>query len=116
MAAPKMVLRPRTALGDIGNRVAETKMRTAAKKVVVEGGCGWEPATRPVLATSLEKMATRRALRAAAKEEVLPPVPEPKPEPQPDPSQVSPAACLGPCALSPARGWAEWGVQPHSVP
>ncbi|XP_009325604.1 PREDICTED: G2/mitotic-specific cyclin-B1 [Pygoscelis adeliae] len=33
-------------------------------------------------------MATRRALRAAAKEEVLPPIPESKPEPQPDPSQL----------------------------
>ncbi|GAB0203854.1 G2/mitotic-specific cyclin-B1 [Grus japonensis] len=85
-----MALRPRTALGDIGNRVAEQKTRTAVKKAVTEGGCRREPAVKPASSTSLEKMATRRTVRPAAKEEVLPPVLEPKPEPQPEPSQSEP--------------------------
>ncbi|KAM6187192.1 G2/mitotic-specific cyclin-B1 [Sarcoramphus papa] len=74
--APKMGLRSRTALGDIGNRVAEAKTR-AAQKAAAQGGCGLEPGIRPAPATSTEQPATRRRQKAAAKEEVPPPAPEP---------------------------------------
>ncbi|NXN53341.1 CCNB1 protein, partial [Rynchops niger] len=82
-------LRPRTALGDIGNRVTETKKRAAAKKVV-------EMACRKVASTTYRsdvppgKVGSKKMLRAVAKEEVPLPAPEPKLEPQPEPSQVVP--------------------------
>ncbi|XP_075596586.1 G2/mitotic-specific cyclin-B1 isoform X2 [Balearica regulorum gibbericeps] len=90
VAAAKMALLSRTALGDIGNRVTEQKTRTAVKKAVTEGGCRREPPTRPTFSTSLVKMATRGTMRPAAKEEVLPPILETKLEHQPDPSQLEP--------------------------
>uniref|UniRef100_A0A8C3KFT2 Cyclin B1 n=1 Tax=Calidris pygmaea TaxID=425635 RepID=A0A8C3KFT2_9CHAR len=52
-----MGLRPRTALGDIGNRVAETKKRAAVKKPAGEVVCRRPPGTRPVVATSRENVA-----------------------------------------------------------
>ncbi|KAM7076220.1 G2/mitotic-specific cyclin-B1 [Ciconia maguari] len=100
VAAPRMGLRTRTALGDIGNRVAEPRTRAATKKAAVQGGCGREPGARPVLAATLEKVTTRRTLRAAAKEEVPPPVPEPQPEPaQLKPQSPTPMETSG-CAPS----------------
>ncbi|KAM6301596.1 G2/mitotic-specific cyclin-B1 [Podargus strigoides] len=71
----------RTALGDIGNRVALQK-QASAKKVVVEEGCGWQPGTEPGRATSLAKTATRNTRRAASKKK-----PESRPEHQPEPTQ-----------------------------
>ncbi|XP_025962610.2 G2/mitotic-specific cyclin-B1 [Dromaius novaehollandiae] len=70
-AAAKAGLRPRTALGDIGNRVAEPQPRAAVKKP--------PPA-------AAEKVAPRRAPRAAPKEE--PPQPEPQPPPEPEPAKL----------------------------
>ncbi|KAM6104788.1 LOW QUALITY PROTEIN: G2/mitotic-specific cyclin-B1-like [Pterocles gutturalis] len=91
-AAPKMGLRPRTALGDIGNRVAEPKTGAAVKKAaaVVEG-CGREPSTEPVLATSRQKTSAKRPPRATSRDKVLLPAPEPSQlEPQsPTPLETS---------------------------
>ncbi|XP_068781999.1 G2/mitotic-specific cyclin-B1 [Struthio camelus] len=73
-AAAKAGLRPRTALGDIGNHVGEPQPRAAIKK---------PPA-------AAEKVAPRRALRAAPKEEPPQPAaePPPQPEPQPEPAKL----------------------------
>ncbi|XP_067171491.1 G2/mitotic-specific cyclin-B1 isoform X1 [Apteryx mantelli] len=82
-AATKAGLRPRTALGDIGNRVGEPQPRAALKK---------PPAPA---AAAAEKAAPRRALRAAPKEE--PPQPEPQPEPakleSPSPTPMETSGC-----------------------
>ncbi|NXV54194.1 CCNB1 protein, partial [Uria aalge] len=88
----KMGLRPRTALGDIGNRVTETKKRATAKKAVEEAVCRRVAGTRPTLDISRDKVGTKKTLKAVAKEEVPLPAPEPKLEPQPEPSQVPPSA------------------------
>ncbi|XP_074022241.1 G2/mitotic-specific cyclin-B1 [Numenius arquata] len=87
VAASKMGLRPRTALSDIGNRVAETKKRAAAKKPAAEVVCRRAPGTKPVVATSRENVAARKTLKEVVKEEE-PPLPVP--EPQLEPSQLEP--------------------------
>ncbi|KAM6289387.1 G2/mitotic-specific cyclin-B1-like [Aegotheles albertisi] len=89
--AHKARLRPRTALGDIGNRVAGPKTRAMAEK-----GCGRAPGARTVLAASPKKVATGKTLRAAAKEEVPPAAPEPQVEPsQVEPQPPSPVETSG---------------------
>lgn len=98
-AAPRMGLRPRAALGDIGNRVAEPRTRAAVKKAAMEGS--YKPGTR--LATPAKTMTTmRRKRRAATKKRVQPPAPERKPDPEPESSQVPPAVSLGPRGPFPA--------------
>lgn len=92
-AVPKLGLRSRAALEDIGNLVTEPKKQPAAKKVTVQRGCKKQPDIRPTLAPSL---GTRRTLRSTIKEDVPPPAPEP----QPESPQVLPLASLGPCAPS----------------
>ncbi|XP_074425550.1 G2/mitotic-specific cyclin-B1 isoform X1 [Larus michahellis] len=90
VCAPKMGLRPRTALGDIGNRVTETKKRATARMAVEETVCRKVAGTKRTVDISLGKVGTKKTLRAVAKEEVPLPAPEPKLEPQPEPSQVEP--------------------------
>ncbi|XP_062456483.1 G2/mitotic-specific cyclin-B1 [Rhea pennata] len=79
-AAAKAGLRPRTALGDIGNRVGEPQPRAALKK--------------PPPPAAAEKVAPRRAPRAAPREEPQPqPEPEPAKLPSPSPTPMETSGC-----------------------
>ncbi|XP_065512965.1 G2/mitotic-specific cyclin-B1 [Caloenas nicobarica] len=80
-----MELRPRTALVDIGNRVAEPRTRSGVKKAAAKaaGACGQQPGTRAVLARAPEK-----TTQEAAAKKALSPAPETRS--RPDPTQLEP--------------------------
>lgn len=95
---PPRWLRPLTALGDIGNCVAEPKVRPVAKKSTLERDHG-QPSVK--YAPAPERMVTRRMLWFSAKDKV----PLLAPEPQTKPSQVPSAASLCRVPLPQPSAW-----------